>query len=385
MEQTRKGNAMARLTTQQCHQSIAAAGPSVKKIADGGGLYLFVKNGRAYWTWQFRNGDGWSSKGFGAFPSVTPKAAREAAEAYRVALRSGTVMAPAVKPRQARAAVTGKTFAEVVPQWLGARGNAWKPKGIAERRGMVQGDHALSLATMDIAQITQADVLTALANETPRQHANKRGWLADLFSFAKVQGWRTGDNPARFDKDMLRGFAKVEKKKHHAAVEWTELPGVFAALPDTVAGNAVRFTALTVARAGEVEGATWKEIVSDNGNSAWVIPAERMKAGKAHRVPLTPQALALLGARGADDAPLFTLVSNAMLNALKKTKPGSTVHGLRATFKTWASENDKDRELTERSLAHDFGSKVENAYQRSDLFDRRRALMEEWSAFVAGQ
>ena len=75
---------------QQCHQAIAAAGPSVKKIADGGGLYLFVKNGRAYWTWQFRNGDRWSSQGFGAFPSVTPKAAREAAEAYRVALRSGT-------------------------------------------------------------------------------------------------------------------------------------------------------------------------------------------------------------------------------------------------------------------------------------------------------
>jgi len=376
---------MARLTTQQCHQAIAAAGPSVKKIADGGGLYLFVKNGRAYWTWQFRNGDGWSSKGFGAFPTVSPKAAREAAEAYRVALRSGTVMTPAVKRRQARAAVVGKTFAAAVADWLAARGNAWKPKGAAERRGMAQGDHALSFATMDIATITQTDVLVALANETPGQHAIKRRWLADLFSFAKVQGWRTGENPASFDKDMLRGFAKVEKKKHHAAVEWTELPGVFAALPDTVAGNAVRFTALTVARAGEVEGATWKEIVGENGSAAWIIPADRMKAGKAHRVPLTPAALALLGDRGADDAPLFKLVSNSMLFAIKKVSPGSTVHGLRATFKTWASEAGKDRELTERSLAHEFGNKVENAYQRSDLFDRRRVLMEEWSAFVTGQ
>ena len=190
------------------------------------------------------------------------------------------------------------------------------------------------------------------------------------------------DNPAGFDKDMLRGFAKVENKKHHASIAWQDFPAVFAALPDSVVGNAVRFTALTAARAGEVEGGTWKEIVGENGKSAWVIPAERMKAGKAHRVPLTPQALALLGERGADDAPLFKVVSNTMLNTIKKVKPGSTVHGLRATFKTWASENDKDRELTERSLAHDFGNKVENAYQRSDLLDRRRILMDEWSVFV---
>ena len=184
---------------------------------------------------------------------------------------------------------------------------------------------------------------------------------------------------------MLRGFAKVKKGNGHAAIAWQDFPAVFAALPDTEIGRAIRFTALTAARAGEVEGATWKEIVSDNGNSAWVIPAERMKAGKAHRVPLTPQALALLGERGADDAPLFKKKLYAMLNTIKKVSPGSSVHGLRATFKTWAAENGKDRELTERSLAHEFGNKVENAYQRGDLFDRRRILMEDWSAFATGR
>ena len=146
---------MPRLTTQQCHQAIAAAGPSVKKIADGGGLYLFVKNGRAYWTWQFRNGDGWSSKGFGAFPSVTPKAAREAAEAYRVALRSGTVIT-AVKPRQARSVAAGKSFAEALEEWL-----ITNPRGVK-----IQGyqgaahSHQTSLASLDVAQITQADVIS---------------------------------------------------------------------------------------------------------------------------------------------------------------------------------------------------------------------------------
>jgi integrase len=368
---------MPRLTTQQCHQGIANAGPAVKKIADGGGLYLFVKNGRAYWTYQFRNGDHWSSKGFGPFPATTPKMAREAAEAYRVALRSGAV---SETTRKAVRSATSKSFAEVVPEWLAANPDAWAVKSRKARAGLA----SLSLASLDVATITQADVLAALANETPRMHMEKRGWLADFFSYAKVQGWRpaNSDNPARFDKDMRHGLPKVEKGNHHAAIVPAELPGVFAALPDSEIGRAVRFTALTVARAGEVEGGTWKEIVGENGSSAWIIPADRMKAGKAHRVPLTPQALALLGDRGADDAPLFTLASNAMLNAIKATRKGATVHGLRATFKTWAAENGKDRELTERSLAHDFGNKVENAYQRSDLFDRRRTLMEEWNKFL---
>jgi integrase len=372
---------MARLTTQQCHQAIAKAGPSVKKIADGGGLYLFVKNGRAYWTWQFRNGASWSSKGFGPFPAVTPKAAREAAESYRVALRSGTaVMSPIPMPRNQVLSITGKPFPEALEEWFAAYPNRWAAKGVRERRALAK----TSLATMDVATITQADVIAALANETPRQHAIKRGWLAEFFSHAKVKGWRGEDqaNPARFDKDMLRGFAKVEKGDGHAAIAWQDFPAVFAALPDTEIGRAVRFTALTAARTGEVEGATWKEIVGENGKSAWIIPAERMKAGKAHRVPLTPQALALLGDRGADDAPLFKLVSNQMLNAIKKVSPGATMHGLRATFKTWAAESGLDRELIERSLAHEFGNKVENAYQRSDLLERRRQLMEQWSKFL---
>ena len=368
---------MPRLTTQQCHEAIANAGLAVKKIPDGGGLYLFVKGGRAFWTYQFRNGSGWTSKGFGPFPAVTPKAAREAAKSYRVALRSGTAATPT--PHHIRpTAVTGKTFTQTLEAWLAANAGQWAIKSVEARRGLGK----LSLASLDIGKIIQADVLAALANETPRMHAEKRGWLADLFSFAKVQGWRTGENPARFDKDMLRGFAKVEKGNGHAAIAWQDFPAVFAALPDTEIGNAVRFTALTVARAGEVEGGTWKEIVGENGKSAWVIPAERMKAGKAHRVPLTPQALALLGDRGADDAPLFALKSNQMLNTLKAVRKDATVHGLRATFKTWSDDNGKDRELTERSLAHAFGGSVENAYKRSDLFDRRRKLMEEWSKFL---
>ena len=270
------------------------------KHNDGGSLYLVVRGGSARFEYQYREGGKCKSQWLGSAVGYAPISLAQAREARVKAWldRRGNGQQ---QPRQARSVASGKRFPEALDAWLAANPNRWTVKGVKERRGLAK----LSLASLDIAKISQADVLVALENETPRMHANKRGWLADLFSFAKVQGWRTGDNPARFDKDMLRGFAKVERGEGHAAIAWQDFPAVFAALPDTEIGRAVRFTALTAARAGEVEGATWKEIVGENGNCAWVIPAERMKAGKAHRVPLTPQALALLGERGPDDAPLL--------------------------------------------------------------------------------
>jgi integrase len=287
---------------------------------------------------------------------------------------------------------SGKPFSEALDAWLDANAasaDPWAAKSLQARRAL---SRISSLAALDVAKITQADVLAALADQTPRMHAEKRGWLADLFSFCKVQQWRTGDNPARFDADTLRGFAGVKKGEGHAAVNPADLAAVYAALPNTVAGNALRFQILTAARPGEVVRATWSQIVGENGSSAWVRPVEIMKLKKAHRVPLTCEALALLGERGADDALVFAIPGrvwesrrNALNIALKKVAPGMTAHGTaRAAFKTWASEAGKDRELTERSLAHDFGTKVENAYQRSDLFDRRRELMAEWASFASG-
>ena len=201
---------------------------------------------------------------------------------------------------------------------------------MAARRALAE----TSLAALDVAKITQSDVLAALANETPRQHAEKRGWLGQFFAYAKAKEWRTGDNPADFDDDTRRGFAKVEKNnKHHAAVAWEDFPGVYAKLPDTEVGRAVRFAALTAARAGAVEAATWSQIVGENGTTAWEYTI--LKGGKPfeQRVPLTKAALALIGERGADDTLIFgKLPANAMLNTLQGIRPDATVHGLRSTF-----------------------------------------------------
>ena len=162
------------------------------------------------------------------------------------------------------------------------------------------------------------------------------------------------------------------------------MPDVYAALPDTEAGRALRFLILTAARAGELERATWREITGENGATVWARPADHMKLGKAHSIPLTAAALKLLGEPGEHepDPPLFKLASNAMLNALKTVRPDATVHGLRSTFRDWAGDNKYDRDAAEMSLAHLVGNAVERAYSRSEWLDRRRELLEAWSALV---
>ena len=348
----------------------------------GDSLYLTVCGPKSA-RWEFRMRFGKTLKSFWLGSAIGPGAlslTQARAERARIWLENRRNIAA---PHQGRSVAAGKSFAEVVPEWLTANADTWQPKGIAARRGLT----SLSLAKMDIAKITQADVLASLANETPRQHASKRSWLADLFAYAKVQGWRAAnsDNPARFDKDTAAGFPKVGDSKHFKAVPVAELPSVFAALPDTPAGNAVRFQILTAARPGATEAATWSQIKSDNGTSSWEYTV--LKGGKPfeQRVPLTPAALALLGERKADDAPLFTLVSNVMLKAIKKASGDDemTVHGTaKSTFNQWCDDTGIEQGLIDASLAHYRGDKVRRAYSRGDLFDRRRELMDKWSAFA---
>ena len=373
---------MAKLTTAECNKLVQDG--TLRKIPDGGGLYLFIQGtGRAYWTYQYRDASrlsksgkaAFTSRGLGSFPDVTPKMAREALEAYRVSLRSGTALTPTA--RQARPVAVGKLFTEALEAWLAANENTWATKGVAARRGLA----TLSLANLDIAAITQADVLAALKDETPRQHMEKRGWLAALFSFAKAQGWRNGDNPARFDADTRHGLPKVEKSdKHHWAVPWKNMPAFYKALPDTEAGRALRFTLLTAVRTGDVEQITWEQIEGENGTSAWNCPQE--KTDRPFRVPLSRQAVKLLGKPGK--GLVFKLVSNAMLNAAKTVEPRATVHGLRSSFRDWCGENGHERELAEMSLGHKWGNAVERAYARSDLLERRRKVLEQWAAFATG-
>lgn len=391
--------------TMSDYQNLLRKSTALRKIPDGSGLYLFAKGpGRgAYWTFQYRDPSRFSkngkpaftSRGLGPFPDVTPKRAREAAERVRVELREGvTIIRGGVvtaMPRQARAAVAGKPFSEAVEEWLAVAATNWAAKTrAAASRALLR----LPLASKPVNTITTDDVVASLLPDAhgngglpERQRQDVRLWLARVLDFAIGRGWYVGENPGKFEGPRRELWPRYKKSdEHHAAVEWADLPDVYAALPDTEAGRALRFLILTAARAGELERATWREITGENGATVWARPADHMKLGKAHSIPLAAAALKLLGEPGEHepDAPLFKLASNAMLNALKTVRPDATVHGLRSTFRDWAGDNKYDRDAAEMSLAHLVGNAVERAYSRSEWLTRRRELLEAWSDWLRG-
>jgi integrase len=218
-----------------------------------------------------------------------------------------------------------------------------------------------------------------------------------------VRGYRDGENPARWrghlDK-LLPARAKVRKVEHHAALPYNELPDFIAALrmQEGIAARALEFAILTAARTGEAIGARWSEI--DVGEKLWAIPPERMKAGREHCVPLSARAVAILEdmkplgqvGDGRDQASAFVfpggkrgqpLSNMAFLMLLRRMKRDDlTAHGFRSSFRDWAAERTNfPAEVAEMALAHTVSSKVEQAYRRGDLFERRRRMMTVWATF----
>jgi integrase len=217
-----------------------------------------------------------------------------------------------------------------------------------------------------------------------------------ILSWAAIRGYREGENPARWKghlEEMLPEPAKVKKVKHHPALPFREVGDFCATVraQNGMAARALEFTILTACRTGEVLGAMWTEI--DMINKVWTIPAERMKAARPHRVPLVPATLEMLeGQKGLDTILVFPgpkqgrpLSDMAMLTLLRRMdRDDITVHGFRSTFRDWAAEKtDYPREVPEMALAHTVGSAVENAYRRSDLFEKRRQMMQDWAVFCA--
>src|SRR5262249_32544973 len=226
-----------------------------------------------------------------------------------------------------------------------------------------------------------------------------RGRIESILDWAKVRGFRAGENPARWrghlDK-LLPARSKVRRVEHHAALPYAELPGFLASLREQegIAPRALGFAILTAARTGEVIGARWSEM--DLLSKTWTVPPGRMKAGKEHRVPLSGQALAILEEmqpyRQAGDAFVFPggkngkpLSNMAFLMLLRRIGRGDvTVHGFRSSFRDWAAERKNfPAEVVEMALAHTVSDKTVAAYNRSDLFERRRRLMAAWATFCA--
>jgi integrase len=227
-----------------------------------------------------------------------------------------------------------------------------------------------------------------------------RGRIESVLDYAAAHDWRASENPARWRGHLQKLLAapnKIARVDHHAALPWREIGTFMAELRDQegVAARALEFVILTAARTGEVIGATWSEF--DIRTAVWTVPAERMKAGREHRVPLSDAVLSVMKAvapmrddhfggwifpGGRIGRPLSNM---SMIMLLRRMRcDGLTVHGFRSTFRDWCAETtNHPREVAEQALAHVLGDKVEAAYRRSDLFEKRGRLMQDWARFCA--
>jgi len=242
-------------------------------------------------------------------------------------------------------------------------------------------------------------ILEPIWTTKPETASRLRGRIESILDWARVRGYRDGENPARWRghlDELFPNKTKIRKVRHHAALPYGELPGFLTALREEegIAARALEFTILTVARTGETIGATWAEM--DLLNKTWAVPAERMKAGKEHRTPLPLRALAILEEMRRhrhtteDSAFVFPggkigkpLSNMAFLMLLRRMdRDDLTAHGFRSTFRDWAAERTSfQNHVVEMALAHAVGDKVEAAYRRGDLFQKRRQLMDAWGAY----
>ena len=294
-------------------------------------------------------------------------------------------------------ALTFKAAAEALieskrPGWRNAK-HAWQWANTLETLAYPR------LGALDVKDVETADVVAVLRpvwTARTETASRLRQRIEAVLDYAGAMGARAGDNPARWRghlDHLLPKPSTVKRVDHHPALDWREAPGFMADLAERagLGAKALAFAILTAARSGEARGMTWAEI--DDIDGIWTVPAQRIKAGKEHRVPLTAAARALLGQRGKPDALVFAspndpakpLSDMTLMAALRRMGRGDlTAHGFRSTFRDWAGETTAHpREVIEAALAHRLRDKAEAAYARGDLFAKRRRLMEDWAAFLA--
>lgn len=371
--------------------------------ADGGNLFLQVgPTGGKSWLFRYERDGRMRSMGLGPVHTVSLGEARDAAREARKLLYDGTdpiAYRDAKRAAKRLAEAKAMSFDECAAAYVSAHAAGWRNAKHAAQWTATLKTYAspvfgqLPVADVDTALVTKAlDPIWRTKSETA---SRLRGRIESVLGWATVRGYRAGDNPARWRghlDHLLPARAKVQKVAHHAALPFTEIATFVADLRkrEGTAARALEFAILTAGRTSEVLGARWDEI--DLQARVWIIPGERMKAAREHRVPLSEAALSVLermqSVREGDlvfpgqrrGKPLSNMV---LLMLLRRMDRGDlTAHGFRSTFRDWAAERTPfPGEVAEAALAHTVSSKVEAAYRRGDLFEKRRRLMDAWATF----
>lgn len=366
------------------------------------GLALQVKQGSRSWVLRAMVGGKRRDMGLGAYPDVTLAKAREKAREAREQIRGG--VDPIAQQQQARralqvAAAGALTFNQCAEKYIAAHRAGWKNAKHAQQWKNTLEQHAYpvlgGLQVRDVGLTHVMAVLEPLWTTTNETASRLRGRIELVLDWAAARGMREGLNPARWrghlDK-LLPKPSKVSKATHHPALPVGEVGAFMVRLraAEGMGARALEFAILTAARSGEVRLSTWGEF--DLVSAVWTVPAERMKAGKEHRVPLSVAALKLLASlpQGKPEDLVFKAqrggpLSDMTLSAvLRRMGEKAVPHGFRSTFRDWAAERTNyPREAAEMALAHTIGDKVEAAYRRGDLFEKRRVMMEDWAGFLA--
>jgi integrase len=400
--------ASKRLTAAFC-ENVKEAG----RYEDGNGLGLVVSaNGARRWLQRIIIQGKRRDLGLGSFDLVPLAEARAKAVANRKLARAGGD--PLAEKREKAAT---PTFAEATGLFLAGKEAGFRnPKHRQQWRNTRDTYAFPKIWHLRVSEITVQDVLRVLApiwTEKNETASRVRGRIEAILAWATTQGHRMGDNPARWKgglETILPQPGKVQQVTHHAALSQDDAPRWWIALQsrEGMAAKALAFLTLTWARSGEIRGAEWHEIDLERG--IWTIPASRMTAGREHRVALSGAALDILrslprfegnplvfpAARGGmlSDMTLSAVMRRMQEAEIKAGRAGwldprskrpAVPHGLRSTFRDWAAEQGIDRDMAEMALAHNVGSEVERAYRRSDMLERRRAMMALWGQFLRSE
>ena len=378
----------------------AAALTETGRHADGGNLYLQIsRTGSRQWTFLFERNGKTREMGLGSAgpDGVTLADAREKASEARRQLFQGNDPIEARNGKLARAKVASITFGKFADDFVKTHQSEWTNPKHAAQWSMTLGDHYCAMIRAKAIAVIQTDdilaVLEPVWQKVPETARRLRMRLEKVLDAARVRGYRSGENPARWKGHLDHLLPKLGKatRKHHAAMPWQDVPGFMRELVarDGSAALAFRFLILTACRTNEALGAEWVEI--DLGNATWTIPNSRMKSRRVHRVPLAKAAIEVLHqAAGEHKRFLFPapgagrpLSNMALLMLLRRfQRDGVTAHGMRSAFRDWASEcTSFSNEVCEMALAHSVENATEAAYRRGDLFEKRAKLMEAWAEF----
>lgn len=383
--------------------------------SDGGGLYLQVtRAGAKSWLFRYQLKGRRREMGLGSFRDLSVTKARARAEELKERTRKGIdPLEEAKAAREAKAAEQAReqqeieqkatTFRVVAEAYISSHRDGWRNAKHAGQWGATLRTYAFPvIGDLPVSEITTnnvLDVLRPIWTTKPETASRVRSRIELVISYAKARDWFEGQNPAVWRghlSALLPAPSKVRRVRHFSALPWEDVASFMSTLVACpgVSARALEFAILTAARSGEVRGARWSELDLENG--IWTIPPERMKAGRQHRSPLSDRALVLLREmprfQGEDfvfpgsrrNNPLSDMSLSAVLKRMGRKD--ITVHGFRSTFRDWAAEVSLHHpNIVEAALAHVVANKVEAAYRRGDLLEKRRLLMQEWSDWCSGK